>query len=158
MLHWNIYICIDTLAHIHTNSHSSKEQKSLKFMVSFVYRGMNVILSTSPHFGTQYVVFAIQNILLEKYTFQKYIILTKTATIKESTQPHCQPKQKLCWNVPRNRYGINTSKLAYLTLGDNINWGKNRKKKTERKIRTRLFRFCFFIVWCIYIYNFITIT
>lgn len=85
----------------HARPHTHKQPfikgaKSLEFMVSFVYRGMNVILSTSPHFGTQYVVFAIQNILLEKYTFQKYIILTKTATIKESTQPHCQPKQKLC--------------------------------------------------------------
>lgn len=73
--------------HAHPDTHKQpfiKGAKSLEFMVSFVYRGMNASLSFSPCFGT-HDVSAIQNILPAKYTFQKYINFTQTATIKEST-------------------------------------------------------------------------
>ncbi len=160
MLHWNIYLYRHARPHTHKQPFI-KGAKSLEVMVSFVYRGMNVILSFSPYFGTQHVS-AIQNILLAKYTFQKYIIFTQTATIKESTQPHRQPKQnELCFNVPRNRYSMNTSKPAYLTLGDEIT--QRERKKNRTKDQDQIISLLFFVyfgqhywswAWyiCIYIY------
>lgn len=161
MLHWNIYLYRHARPHTHKQPFI-KGAKSLEVMVSFVYRGMNVILSFSPYFGTQHVS-AIQNILLAKYTFQKYIIFTQTATIKESTQPHRQPKQnELCFNVPRNRYSMNTSKPAYLTLGDEIT--QRERKKQNGRSGPDYFTSVFCIFWStllklgmIYIYIFIYI-
>lgn len=162
MLHWNIYLYRHARPHTHKQPFI-KGAKSLEVMVSFVYRGMNVILSFSPYFGTQHVS-AIQNILLAKYTFQKYIIFTQKATIKESTQPHRQPKQnELCLNVPRNRYSINTSKLAYLMLGDDIYWDNSeRKKKNRTEDQDEIILLLFFVdfgqhywswAWYIFIYR-----